>query len=185
MTDDRNEQDPQDKQAEGKAPRKRPTLREAAENHARFKRKLDSYIQRKPNGQFAPGTPSPNPQGARKKDQRMFGMSQTTKDLLELLEQPVTIMKGKGKKKQVPAIVAIYDKMIHMAVGGDWQAMKKCVELRERYSDSREQTLGNLLAQAGSIRRSYQGAEDEMPDDLRNLVEFIELNVAYGQYRAG
>ena len=105
------------------------------------------------------------------------------KDLLELLEQPVSVTKN-DMKQQVPAIVAIYDRMIHMAVNGDWQAMRKCVELRERYSDYREQTLEKLLQQAAGIRLSYEGAEDEMPHELKNLVEFIELNVAHGQYRA-
>lgn len=60
--------------------------------------------------------------------------------------------------------------MIHMAVNGEWQAMRKCVEPRERYSDFREKTLAELLHQAGSIRLSHEGAEDEMPHDLKRLV---------------
>lgn len=174
----------QSKQSQDKAPRKRRSLSEAAANHEKLRRGLDSYVERNPDGTFAKGTPSPNPDGARPKSRRMFGMTQTTKDLLELLEQPVTITKSK-KKQQVPAIVAIYDRMIHMAIAGDWQAMRKCVELREQYSEYREQTLGKLLAHAGRIRLSYEGAENEMPDELKNLVEFIELNVEHGQYRAG
>ena len=183
MSKNPEEQDPPKNPSGEKAPRKRRTLSEVAANEERFRRSLDRYIERNPDGTFAKGTPSPNPDGARPKSQRMFGMTQTAKDLLELLEQPVTITKGK-KKLQVPAIMAIYDRMIHMAIGGDWQAMRKCVELREQYSEYREETLGRLLAQAGSIRLSYEGAEDEMPDDLKMLVEFIELNVAHGQYRA-
>lgn len=75
------------------------------------------------------------------------------KELLEFLEQPVSITKGE-KKKQVPAILAIYDRMIHMAVNGDWQAMRKRIELREQYSDFREKTIEKPLEQAGSIRLS-------------------------------
>jgi hypothetical protein len=95
----------------------------------------------------------------------------------------VTVTKN-DKKQQVPAIVAIYDRMIHMAVNGNWQAMRKCVELREKYSAHREQVLGELLAQAGAIRLSYEGGEDRMPRDLKNLVAFIERHVAEGQYQA-
>lgn len=177
------EQDPAKKQSQGKAPRKRPTLREAAANEERFRRRLDTYVKRNPDGTFAEGTPSPNPHGPKPKGRRMFGMTQTAKDLLELLEQPVTITKGK-KKKQVPAIVAIYDKMIHMAIAGDWQAMRKCVELRERYSDFREETLKKLLGEAQNLRQRYRDEGQKMPVDVENFVEFIELNVAYGQYRA-
>lgn len=183
MTKDTVDHDQLSTRSQAKPAGKRRTLSEVAANHEQFKRRVNDYIARNPDGTFAKGTPSPNPDGARPKGRRMFGMTQTAKDLLELLEQPVAITKGK-KKQQVPAIVAIYDRMIHMAIAGDWQAMKKCVELREQYSDYREKTLEKLLAQAGSIRLSYEGAEDEMPDDLKTLVEFIELNVAHGQYRA-
>lgn len=183
MPRETKEQDPSKDLFQEKPPRKRRTLQEAGVSEEQFRRRLDSYIERNPDGTFAKGTPSPNPDGPKPKGRRMFGMTQTAKDLLELLEQPVSITKGK-KKQQVPAIVAIYDRMIHMAIAGDWQAMRKCVELRERYSDFREQTLGKLLAHAGSIRLSYEGAENEMPDDLKRLVEFIELSVAHGQYRA-
>ena len=183
MSRNTEDQDPPVNPTQEKAPRKRRTLREVAANEERFRRRLDSYVERNPDGTFAKGTPSPNPDGAKPKSRRMFGMTQTAKDLLELLEQPVTITRGK-KKKQVPAIVAIYEKMIHMAIGGDWQAMRKCVELRERYSDFREETLKNLLGEAQNLRQRYRDEGQEMPVDVENFVEFIELNVAHGQYRA-
>ena len=62
------------KQLKEKAPRKRRTLREVAANEERFRRSLDRYIERNPDGTFAKGTPSPNPDGARTKSRRMFGM---------------------------------------------------------------------------------------------------------------
>ncbi|MGN3973644.1 DUF5681 domain-containing protein [Tsuneonella sp. SYSU-LHT278] len=183
MSDNHEEQDRPDAQLEEAAPRKPRTLRESAETEARFKRNLDSYIVRDERGRFRPGTPSPNPYGARPKERRMYGMTQTTKDVLELLEQPVMMTKGKGKKKQVPAIVAIYDKMIHKAIAGDWQAMKKCIELRERYSDFREETLKGLLREAGNLRLSFAQAGQKMPEEVERLLEFIELTVAHGQFR--
>lgn len=176
------------------------TQEETAEAHERFKERLAAMsdaelaafreehrknnIQRDAKGRFVPEAPSPNPHGAKPKERRRFGKSQTMKDLLELLEQPVTVSKN-DKKQKVPAIVAIYDRMIHMAVAGDWQAIRKCVELREKYSEHREQALGELIQRAGGIRLSYEGVEDQMPADLKQLVEFIELHVDEGQYRAG
>jgi hypothetical protein len=127
---------------------------------------------------------SGNPRGRRPEERRMFVTSQTTKDLLELLEQPFEVTKG-GKTKKVPAIVAIYDKMIHKAVAGDWQAMKKCVELREKYTMSRTETLGKMVEHAQSLRAQYQARDETMPDDLWALVEYVEQAAADGQFRAG
>jgi hypothetical protein len=175
------------------------TREELAEGQEKFRERLEAMsdtefaafqetfrkncIERDAKGRFRKDAPSPNPHGPKPKERRRFGKTQTAKDLLELLEQPVTVTKN-DKKQKVPAIVAIYDRMIHMAVNGDWQAMRKCVELREKYSEYREQVLGQLLERAGAIRLSYEGAEDQMPEDLKQLVEFIERNVAEGEFRA-
>jgi hypothetical protein len=142
-------------------------------------------IERDGKGRFVKGAPSPNPRG-RVKDAsrpRDFTMTQTAKDLLEVLEQPVTVRKGKNAK-QVPAIVAIYDSLVHKAVGGDWQAIKKCLELRERYSDFRGKSLYKLFEAAQDLRISYKNLGQEMPEDVIAFVEMVEARVVEGQFSA-
>jgi len=141
-------------------------------------------VQRDSGGRFRKGTPSPNPRGAPTRQRRMYGKSQAIKDVLELFEQPVPMTKGKVTK-QVPAIVAIYERMIHMAAQGDWPAIKKCVELRERYADFREQTLAGLLEQAQACRQLYKDYGEDMPDHVKNLVEYCEERAMLGQFEAG
>lgn len=144
-------------------------------------------VLRDHRGRFSKGTPSPNPLGpkaGRTDEARMFGKSQTVKDLLELLEQPVTIRKGKVRK-QVPAIIAIYDRMIHMAINGDWNAMKKLVEMRERYSDFRHKTLVGLTERVQECRQRYKDYGEEIPDHVEKILREVEERVREGQYEAG
>lgn len=145
-------------------------------------------IKRDEKGQFLAGAPTPNPRGRgagkEKVQRRRFGMSQTVKDLLEQLEQPVEIRKGKVTRK-VPAIIAINERLIHMAVNGDWNAMKKVLELREKYSDLRERTLSGLLEQAQQCRAAYKHIDDKIPPEVEKLLQYVERRVEEGQFDAG
>ncbi len=145
-------------------------------------------IKRDEKGQFLAGAPTPNPKGRgagkEKVQRRRFGMSQTVKDLLEQLEQPVEIRKGKVTRK-VPAIIAINERLIHMAVNGDWNAMKKVLDLREKYSDIREQTLVGLLEQAQQCRAAYRHNDDKIPPEVEKLLQYVERRVEEGQFDAG
>lgn len=145
-------------------------------------------IKRDEKGRFLEGAPTPNPKGrGAGKDavqRRRFGMSQTVKDLLEQLEQPVEIRKGKVTRK-VPAIIAINERLIHMAIGGDWPAMKKVLDLREKYSDLREKTLSGLLEQALQCRAAYKHNGDEIPPEVEKLLQYVERRVEEGQFDAG
>lgn len=148
----------------------------------------EEEIVRDANGRFKKGGPTPNPFGAGAgkpllQDKRRFMMSQTVKDLLELLEEPVPVRKGKVTK-QVPAIVAIYQRMIHMAVHGDWNAMKKIVELREKYSDFRGRALVDLLEEAQGLRLAWKESGKKLPGDVEKLLWMLEQHVAEGQFSA-
>lgn len=138
--------------------------------------------KRNKKGQYVKGTSSPHPIGRPPEKKRMFMKSQTVEDLLRLLEQPITITKDKRSKK-VPAILAIYDRMIYMAIGGDWNAMRKCIELREKYTDFRENLLKQLLQQAIDIRGEYKARSEEIPPEVMRMVELVENTVMSGQYR--
>lgn len=145
-------------------------------------------IERGEKGQFLAGAPTPNPRGRgagkEKEQRRRCGMSQTVKDLLELLEEPVPVRKGKVTT-QVPAIVAIYQRMIHMAVQGDWNAIKKVVEMREKYSDFRENTLKGLMFEAQACRQSFKDHDEKLPDHVKGLLDYIDHRVLEGQFEAG
>lgn len=147
-----------------------------------------SRIQRDEKGQFLAGAPTPNPRGRgagkEKVQRRRFGMTQTVKDLLEQLEQPVEIRKGKNTTK-VPAIVAINERLIHMAIGGDWPAMKKVLDLREKYSTLRENTLKGLMEEAQACRQCYKDHNEKLPNHVEKLLEYIDQRVEEGQFDAG
>jgi hypothetical protein len=145
-------------------------------------------VVRDSRGRFLKGARTPNPEGRGAgrglEVDRRFGMSQTVQDMLELLEQPVPIRKGKVRK-QVPAIIALYDRMIHMAIQGDWNAIKKCVELREKYSDFREKTLKGLMEEAQACRQRYKDYGEEMPEHVKSFLEYVEERITSGQFEAG
>lgn len=127
---------------------------------------------------------SGNPRGRRPEERRTFLISQTTKDVLRLLEQPVRVTKG-DKTTRVPAIVAIYEKMIHKAVAGDWQAIKKCVELREKYTMSRSETVGRLVEHAHALRAKYHAEDKPMPDEIWELVDLADQLAEQRQFEPG
>lgn len=145
-------------------------------------------IQRDDKGQFLAGAPTPNPRGRgagkEKVQRRRFGMTQTVKDLLEQLEQPVEIRKGKTTRK-VPAIVAINELLIHMAIGGDWPAMKKVLDLREKYSTLRENILKGLMEEAQACRQSFKDHNEKLLEKVEELLDFIDRRVLEGQFDAG
>lgn len=159
-----------------------------AELFAARERLARDSIKRDEGGRFAKGAPTPNPAGRGAgrdpgRDRRRFGMSQTIKDLFEQLEQPVEVRKGKVTRK-VPAIVAINERLIHMAVGGDWNAMKKVIDLREKYSDLRGKTLAGLMEEATNCRQVFKDYNEEMPPHVKQLVEYVERRVIEGQFDA-
>lgn len=177
------------------------TPEELAEAQEKFQARLDGMsdaelaafqeefrkdkIQRDEKGRFVKGAPSPNPRGKQAVEvpPRAYTMTQTAKDLLELFEQPVTVRTGKHTRQE-PAIVAIYRRLIKHAVDGDWQAIKKCIELRERYSDFRGESLYRLFEAAQDLRVRYKDAGQEMPEDVRTFVEYVEARVVEGQFSA-
>lgn len=136
--------------------------------------------QRHPNGRFMAGRPSPNPAGrrGRPKPPRSVTKDQAVADVLELMEQPVTIRKGRSKQT-VPAIRAIYDQLIHKAVTGDWNAIKLCIALREKYSQHREDIIVKLYDDILEIRTSYELRKKPMPDDTRRVVELVERRISH------
>ena len=137
-------------------------------------------------GRFVKGTPSPNPNGRPRMEQRMFGMTQAVKDGLQLFDQPVRVVdRNGGRKQQMPAIVAIHQAVIRKAIAGDWRATRFCLELHARYSAYREKTLVDLLGSAQQLRGDYREAGQEMPDNVRELVELVEKRALEGQYRSG
>jgi hypothetical protein len=142
--------------------------------------------QRDANGRFEKGTPSPNPKGRRgKKEPRRFTSDQLTKDFMELLDEPIMVRGKDGKETEMPTILAIYRKMVNMAAGGNWQAIKKTVELREKYVNQRTEVLLDLLSTATKIRESYSGNREGMPDDAWDFVDKVEQMVGEMQYRGG
>lgn len=85
----------------------------------------------------------------------------------------------------MPAIVAIYRRMVHEAANGNWQAIRKVVELREKYIHARTEVLEGLLHRATEIRQYYEARDEMIPDHLWALIDDAERAVSEGQFRPG
>jgi hypothetical protein len=145
---------------------------------------MSAQVRRDEHGRIVKGSPSLNPRGAAAREQRMFTSDQVTKDFLGLLDEPVTVKVG-GVEKQMPAIVAIYRKMVQMAAEGDWGAIKKVVELREKYADARTAVLCGLATELVEMKKAYQERDEKMPDMVWKMVQHAEEAVDIGQFRPG
>lgn len=143
-----------------------------------------SRVIRDARGRIVKGSASPNPNGRPSEVPRLFTSDQVTKDFLGLLDEPVKV-KIDGKEKRMPAIMAIYRRMVQEAANGNWQAIKKVVELRERYVNARTEVLSGLLQHATAIRKHYEEREEPIPDDLWLLIDEVERSVGEGQFRPG
>lgn len=148
---------------------------------------MTSKPTRDKHGRFLPETPSPNPQGRPPKPRkrpRRFTSGQVTRDVLELLDEPVTVS-VKGEKQQMPAIIAIYRKMIQKAADGDWAAINKVVDLREKYVTQRTKVLEGMLMEVERLREYYSERNEEMPDRIFQVVSMASDALQDGEYRAG
>lgn len=143
-----------------------------------------SRVIRDERGRYKKGSPSPNPSGRPAEVPRLFTSDQLTKDFLGLLDEPVKV-KIDGKEQRMPAIMAIYRRMVHEAANGNWQAIKKVVDLREKYINARTDVLGSLLHHVAKIRQYYEERDEAIPDDLWLLIDEAERSVGAGQFRPG
>lgn len=143
-----------------------------------------SEVLRDELGRVIKGSPSLNPHGARRKQKRKFTSDQVTSDFLGLLDEPVTV-KVKGVEQQMPAILAIYRKLVQKAAEGDWQAMKMVIELRAEYSDRRTEVVGGLIESVVALRRGYAERGEPIPEHLIGVVEMAEESAVNGQFRPG
>ena len=75
--------------------------------------------------------------------------------------------------------------VLHLDHGKDVEMIKKCVEMREKYSDFREKTLMGLLEQAQACRQHFKDYDEDMPEHVKSLVEFVEERALAGQFDAG
>ncbi len=141
-------------------------------------------VQRDAHGRILRGSPSLNPQGRPREEARLFTSDQVTKDFLGLLDEPVTV-KVAGEEKRMPAIMAIYRKMVQLAAEGDWGAIRKVVELREKYANARTETLAGLITQISRIREEYAAADESMPNEVWDLVDQAQQVVNEGALRPG
>lgn len=140
--------------------------------------------KRDEKGRFRKGTPSPNPHGAPRKrqQQRMFGEAQAVEDVLSLFERPVNVTRG-GRTTVSPAIKAIIERLIAMAVEGDMSAIRKCLEIHGRASRAREQTLAGLLESVAAIEAAHK--DRDMPAQTREALDLMYRYVNDAQYRPG
>lgn len=141
-------------------------------------------VRRDELGRVMKGSPSLNPLGPRRKPRRKFTTDQVTEDFLGLLDEPVTV-KVRGVETQMPAILAIYHKLVQKAAEGDWPAIKMVVELRQEYTEKRTETLDGLIDSLVSLKRGYAERNEPIPEHLNGIIQMAEESAVHGQFRPG
>ena len=122
-------------------------------------------------GQFEPGTCG-NPRGRRRKLPRKIHPDGLRKDFFEAGETLVPIIEN-GKRKLIPARVAIDKQLTLKAASGDLRAIIEWSKMRQRHTlehvKGQLDSLEQLLKSEGIVRKFPEDVTDEYKALTRNL----------------
>ena len=126
-------------------------------------------------GQFEKGTCG-NPRGRPRKLPLRISDEQLRQDFFDAAETPVSIVEN-GKRKSIPAYMAIEKQLILKAASGDMRAIIECSKRRERYCLEHVQLqLSNLEAIANAEDRLRDFPED-VTDEFRRALKLLKANL--------
>ena len=127
-------------------------------------------------GQFEKGTCG-NPRGRPRKMPLRISDEQLRQDFFDAAETPISIVEN-GKRKSIPAHMAIEKQLILKAASGDMKAIVECNKRRERYClEHVKSQLSNLEAIVNgedSIRRFPEDVTDEFKRTLKLLKDSLD-----------
>jgi Family of unknown function (DUF5681) len=127
-------------------------------------------------GQFEPGTCG-NPRGRPRKLPRKIRPDEARKDFFEAGETLVPTIE-KGKRKLIPASVAINKQLALKAASGDRQAIIEWMKMRQRhtsdYDKEQRAYLVQLLESEDIVRKFPEDVTDDYKAATRNLRSAID-----------
>jgi len=122
-------------------------------------------------GQFEPGTCG-NPQGRPRKIPRKIRIEQVRKEFFEAAETLVPIIEN-GRRKLIPASVAIDKQLALKAASGDLRAILAWTEMNQKYTaDYVKEQLSygrQLLKSEEIVRKHPEDVTDQYKAMIRNL----------------
>lgn len=125
--------------------------------------------KRTANGQFKTGA-SGNPKGRPRRKERAFTERQLRYDILNLMEETIDI-KVQGKVRKLPAILALYWKMIQVALEGSPRMMLAVAQLRHDLLHSHQAENWDAIKTLNEFEKGF--GEDEHngpPKDHEDLL---------------
>lgn len=126
-------------------------------------------------GQFEKGTCG-NPKGRPRKIRHPISNNQLRKDFFDAVETLVPIVEG-GKRKLLPARVAIDKQLVLKAASGDMRAISECNKRRDRF------TLEHVKEQIENLRVILDGEDrirmfpEDVTDELKRAINLLKLTI--------
>ena len=129
---------------------------------------------RQPNGHYRKGH-SGNLRGRPPKPKRVFTDHQMRADVLNAMEEEVTIAID-GKQRKLPRIVLMYQHLVRKGTAGDVRCIFKAIDLRQQLLAEHTAAMNALAELAVRARRAYRDKPEDFTDeDLETLREIGRL----------
>jgi hypothetical protein len=132
------------------------------------------YGQPPTSGQFQKGT-SGNPKGRPKKDARSISDRQIRSDIIEVLEEEVTVTQN-GKKKKIAKGKAIMQQLTNKALKGEFRAIKLSLDVYTNAVAKHQELHPDLYKLLESLEKDVlsRGPEILTPAD-REFLNYLRL----------
>ena len=135
-------------------------------------------MSRNERGRYAPGYCG-NPKGRPRKQPPAISSEQVRKDFFEVREMPVTVVEN-GKRKTIPARIAINQQLTKKAVEGDMRAILEWKKAENKYiSEFVDEQLSLLQTYVETIKHCEE-APEEVTEKLLELLREVRALLAPG-----